>query len=132
MSTELEKKEKQEVTSTSAEQLVDSKNAYKPDVDIYNGEDSLIVVMDLPGIKKGNVSIDVDENNTLTVKAKSSFQEPAGLIYKQFNTGDYFRSFTLSNEFNKDKISAQLENGILEITIPRREEVKPRRIQINA
>ena len=132
MSTELEKREKQEVTSTSAEQLVDSKNAYKPDVDVYNAEDKLIVVMDLPGIKKGNVSIDVDENNTLTVKAKSSFEEPAGLIYKQFNTGDYFRAFTLSNEFNKDKISAQLENGVLEITIPRREEVKPRRIQINA
>jgi HSP20 family protein len=132
MSIELENKEKQEVTSTSAEQLVDSKNAFKPDVDIYNVEDSLIVVMDLPGVKKGNVSIDVDENNTLTVKAKSAHQEPNGIIYKQYNTGDYFRAFTLSNEFNKDKISAQLENGVLEITIPRREEVKPKRIQISA
>jgi HSP20 family protein len=132
MSAELEKREKQEVTSTSAEQLVDSNNAYKPDVDIYNVEDNLVVVMDLPGIKKGNVSIDVDENNTLTVKAKAAFDEPSGLIYRQFKTGNYFRAFTLSNEFNKDKISAQLENGVLEITIPRREEVKPRRIQINA
>jgi HSP20 family protein len=131
MSTELKEKEKQEVTTTSAEQLVDSKNSYKPDVDIYNSEDNLILVADLPGIKKGDVSIDVDENNVLTLKAKSNVENTSGAIYRQFNTGNYFRAFTLSNEFNKDKISARLENGVLEITIPRREEVKPKRIQIN-
>jgi HSP20 family protein len=132
MSTELEKREKQEITTTSAEQMVDVKNAFRPDVDIFNGEDNLVLVMDLPGVKKGEVTIEVDENNTLMVKAKSSFTEPEGLIYRNFNSGNYFRAFTLSNEFNKDNISAQLENGVLELTIPRREEVKPKRIEIKA
>jgi len=130
MSTELEKREKQEVTNTSAEQLVYIKNAFKPDVDIYNSEDNLILVMDLPGVKKGEVSIEVDESNALMIKAKSSYQEPEGAVYKQFNTGNYFRAFTLNKEFNKDNISASLENGVLEVTIPRREEVKPKRIEI--
>lgn len=130
MSTELEKRGKHEVTNTSAERMIDSGKSYRPDVDIYNTEENLILVMDMPGVKKGDVNLEVDENNALIIKAKSGFIEPEGIVYRGFNTGNYYRAFTLSNEFNKDNISAHLENGVLEVTIPRREEVKPKRIEI--
>jgi len=130
MTKELEKKEQKEVTSTSAEQLIDLKNAYKPDVDIYNNQDGLIMVMDLPGVRKGDVSIEIDENNTLIVRGKSSFREPENRVYKQFGLGNYYRAFTISNEFDKDRVSALIENGVLELTIPRREAVKPKRVEI--
>jgi len=128
--TELEKREQKEVTTTSAEQLTDVKNSYKPDVDIFYGEDKLFLSMDIPGVKKGDVSIEVDENNTLIVKAKNSFNEPEGVLYRQFSIGNYYRAFTLSDEFDKDNISGNLENGVLEITIPKKEEAKPRKIEI--
>jgi HSP20 family molecular chaperone IbpA len=128
--TELEKKEQKEVTTTSAEQLKDIKNAYKPDVDIYYGEDKLFLAIDMPGVKKGDVSIEINENNTLVVKAKSSFVEPEGALYKQFKTGNYYRAFNLSDEFDKEKLSGNLENGVLEIIIPRKEEVKARKVEI--
>jgi len=128
--TELEKREQKEVTTTSAEQLTDVKNSYKPDVDIFYGEDKLFLSMDLPGVKKGDVNIEVDENNTLIIKAKSSFTEPEGPLYKQFRVGNYYRAFTLSDEFDRDKISATLENAVLEIIIPKKEEVKPKKLEI--
>jgi HSP20 family molecular chaperone IbpA len=127
---ELEKREQKEVTTTSAEQLKDVKNAYKPDVDIYYGENELFLAMDLPGVKKGDVNIELDENNTLIIKAKSSFTEPEDPLYKQFRVGNYYRAFTLSDEFDRDKISATLENAVLEIIIPKKEEVKPKKLEI--
>ena len=132
MTGEISKREKQEVRGTSPEQLVEASNAYSPDVDIYDNKDSLVLFLDIPGVAKGDVGIEIDENNVLSIRAKTSYEEPEGLIYKEFNTGNYFRAFTLSDEFNKDAVEAKLENGVLKIIIPRREEVKPRKIQINA
>jgi HSP20 family molecular chaperone IbpA len=51
---------------------------------------------------------------------------------RQYNVGDYYRAFQLSDQYDKEKISAKFENGLLEITIPRKEESKPRKIEITA
>ena len=53
-------------------------------------------------------------------------------MVKEFDVGNYYRAFSISEEFDKNNISGKLENGVLEIIMPRREEVKPRRIQISA
>ncbi len=132
MASELEKRGKREVEASTAEQLVETANAYSPDVDIIDAEDAMTFVVDLPGVEKGDVKIEVDENNILTIRAKNSFREPEGAAVRQYAVGDYFRAFSISEEFDKDKISGKLENGVLAITIPRREEAKPRRIEIKA
>lgn len=134
MTANLEKKEQREVVHTSPEQLVDACNAFSPDVDIYSNDDnhSVLLVADLPGVKSGDVSIDIDEKNTLTIRARTSFEEPEGLVSNQFRVGNYYRAFTLSDEIDKDAISAQLNEGVLEVTIPKREELKPRHISISA
>jgi HSP20 family protein len=132
MNTELEKREKTGVESATAEQLQNSGPAYSPDVDIFVSDDAALFAVEIPGVKKGDVTIQVDETNSLIIQGKNSFQEPKNPIMRQYNTGDYYRAFQLSDQYDKEKISAKFENGLLEITIPRKEESKPRKIEITA
>lgn len=132
MSNDLEKREKQEVGSTAAEHLEHSGTAFRPDVDIYVSDDEAMFIVDMPGVGKGDVSIEVDVNDTLVIRGKTNSKEPENAVVKQYHSGNYYRSFQLSNEYDKEKIAAKLENGLLEVTIPRREEAKPKRITIKA
>ncbi len=132
MATELKKREKKAVNHTAAEQIDQAGPSYSPDVDIYASDDAMLLVVDLPGVKKGDVIINLDENNALIIKGKNSFTAPEGAVLSQYNIGDYYRAFQISNDYDKENISATLENGLLEINIPKREEVKPKKIEIKA
>jgi HSP20 family protein len=130
MASDLEKREKQEIGTTAAEKLENSGPAYSPDIDIYISEDALFLAVDLPGVAKGDVTIRFDESNALIINAKTSQREHENCVLRQFNFGNYYRAFQLSDDYNKDNVAAALENGLLKITIPKREEVKPRKIEI--
>jgi len=132
MATELEKREKQEVGTTAAEQLKHSGPAYSPDVDIYVSDDAALFIVELPGVNRGDVTIEVDETQSLIIRGRNGHREPENPVLRQYQTGDYYRAFQLSDDFDKEKISAKLENGLLEITIPKKEEAKPKRIEIKA
>ena len=138
MATEVEKKSQKREPARKkeaggpAENLVEIENAFLPDASIYENDDNLFVRLDMPGVEKGRVKIEVDETNTLQVRAQNAFVEPIGGAYREFVVGDYYRSFRLGEEFDKDAVNAKLEFGVLELSIPKREEVKPRRISINA
>ncbi|HLP41806.1 MAG TPA: Hsp20/alpha crystallin family protein [Fibrobacteria bacterium] len=129
--TEVTKRGRRDASST-AESLVNVENAFLADSDIYETEEALFLRMDMPGVEKGNVRIEVDEDNVLQVRAKNSFEEPKGAVMKEFQVGDYYRSFRIGDMFDKEKIAAKLDQGILEITVPKREAAKPRRIEISA
>jgi HSP20 family protein len=132
MSKELTKREQTEVVTTASEQLVDAGRAYSPDVDIYTSDDELLLLVDLPGVEKGAVQIGIDEDNALTIRARNSHREPSEKCVRQYQVGDFYRSFRIGDEFNKDRIKGRLENGLLEVRLPRREELKPKRIEITA
>lgn len=132
MSSEIEKRQKKEVASTAAEQMNHSGRAYSPDVDIYASEDEALFVVELPGVGKGDVSIQVDETDTLVIRARNSHVEPDGIVHRQYRTGDYYRAFQISDDFDKEKVNAKLENGLLEVTIPKKESAKPKKIEITA
>ena len=132
MGTELEKREKQEVSTSAAEQMNQSGPAYSPDVDIHASDDKTVFIVDLPGVGKGDVTIKVDETDALVVSGRNSYKEPENPVLRQYEIGNYYRAFQLSDDFDKDKIAAKLENGRLVIKIPKREEAKPRRIEIKA
>jgi len=108
MTQELEKRQKQEVNTTSAEQMVESGRAYSPDVDIYDNDDDLVLAVDLPGVAKGDVQINFDESDTLSIRAKNTFKEPSDPAIRQFNIGDYYRAFSISDEYDKEKVAARL------------------------
>ena len=132
MSTDLEKREKQEVSNTAAEQMNHSGPAYSPDVDIYASDDEVVFAVDLPGVGKGEVSILVDETNTLIIQAKNSHAPRKEAVLRQYCIGDYYRAFRISDDYDKDNVRASLENGLLQISIPKKEFAKPRKIEIKA
>lgn len=103
---------------------------FTPAADIYTTTDHLIAVIDMPGVGKGDVTIEVDENNILSVKGRQSFQTPDNPVLGEFSKGCYYRAFSLGDSYNREAMSASLDNGVLEVRIPLREEQKPRKIEI--
>jgi HSP20 family molecular chaperone IbpA len=136
MAYEILKRPRREAARASAESLSGAGDAALADADIHEGDDALFLRLDVPGVEKGRVSIEVDESNTLQIKARNAFREPAagkgGILLREFRPTDYYRSFTLGEGFDKDRIAAKLEDGVLEITLPKLEAVKPKRIEISA
>jgi HSP20 family protein len=131
MNQELEKKAKKEVTHSVAEQLIDSGNAYSPDVDIFVDDNSVVFVVDLPGVGKGDINIEITENDTIVIKAKNTHIEPQNPLLQQYGVGNYYRVFQISNEFDKDQVKVAFVNGLLEIRVQKREDMKPKKIAIS-
>ena len=100
-----------------------------PPVDIYESDDSLAVIVDLPGVHKDDVDIRVDQD-ILTIKGKVKYEGPKGLIRREFGLLDFFRQFQLSNEVDQTRISAETKNGVLTITLPKAEKAKPRQVKV--
>jgi HSP20 family protein len=133
MATELEKRGKQEVSSTAAERVEQAGAAYIPDIDIYASDEGVLFAVDMPGVEKGKVNIEVTEDDTLVIRGTCAQCEPERRpLVQQYNVGDYYRAFQIGKDYNKDKVEAALENGLLVVRIPKREEAKPRRIQVTA
>jgi HSP20 family protein len=100
-----------------------------PPVDIFESEDALIVVADLPGVDKDAVSIRV-EDNILTIKGSANYSPRSSVLVEEFNLQGYYRQFQLSDEVDQSKISAESKNGVLTITMPKAEKTKPKQIKV--
>ncbi|MBF0450431.1 MAG: Hsp20/alpha crystallin family protein [Candidatus Magnetomorum sp.] len=105
---------------------------FTPNVDIYETEEQLTLIADIPGVNKEDLEIDLNEN-TLTIYARVKKEGlPGTPIYKEYEYGDYKRSFTISNVIDQGKIEAELKNGVLRIVLPKAETAKPRKIEIRS
>lgn len=104
---------------------------YVPDVDIMEDSETIRLLADLPGVSQKDVEVTV-ENNILTIEACAAIRNPEGftLAGQEYGIGKYHRDFTLSNAVNVEKISARVKHGVLEVVVPKRDEVKTRKIQI--
>jgi HSP20 family protein len=100
-----------------------------PPVDIFETEESLTVVADLPGVDKNSVDIRV-EDNVLTIKGRAEYQPQGTALREEFSIKGYYRQFQLSDGVDQEKISAESKNGVLTITIPKSEKLKPRQIPV--
>jgi len=125
----LEVQEKKELVSKE-EKTVPARY-YVPPTDIFETEDALTVVMELPGVEKKAIQVDV-ENDVLRVDARLDFTKYEGLepLYTEYNIGHFARSFTLSNKIDQQQISAQLDDGVLILTLKKAKEALPRQIAI--
>ena len=106
--------------------------AFVATADIYETPDALNVVMEMPGVEKNNIDVRV-EDGVLSVEGRLDLAKYQGLqpLYTEYNIGHYARSFRLSNKINQDKIGAELKDGVLSLTLPKVEEVKPRTIKVS-
>jgi HSP20 family protein len=104
---------------------------FLPTADIYEDRDSLKVLLEMPGVEKGNVNVHV-EDGVLFVEGRLDLAKYRGLqpLYTEYNIGNYSRSFRLSNAIDQDKIAAELKDGVLTLTLQKAEKAKPRTIQI--
>jgi HSP20 family protein len=100
-----------------------------PPVDIFETEDALTVVADLPGVNKDAVDIRV-EDGILTIRGKAGYRTPASAVREEFSLQGYYRQFQLSDVVDQERISAESKNGVLTITLPKAEKTKPRQIQV--
>ena len=100
-----------------------------PPVDIFENEDSLIVVADLPGVEKEGVDIRV-EDDILTIKGTAKYNQPAAVLRQEFSLQNYYRQFQLSDGVDQSKILAESKNGVLTITLPKAEKSKPKQIKV--
>ncbi len=104
---------------------------YVPYTDIYETDETLTVVMEMPGVEKKALDVAL-ENNVLRVDGRIDFSKYEGMepVYTEYNIGHYTRSFTLSSKIDQEKISAQLEDGVLTLTLPKGKDALPRQIAI--
>ena len=128
-SQELAVRDKKELV-TKEEKTVPGR-CYVPSADIYETEEALTVVMEMPGVEKKDLSVAI-ENDVLRVEGQLDFSIYEGLepVYTEYNVGHYARAFTLTGKIDQEKISAQLDDGVLTLTLPKAEEAQPRRIAI--
>lgn len=124
----LEPQEKKELISKE-EKTVPARY-YVPNTDIHETDDALVVIMELPGVEK-DLSVDL-ENDVLRVDARIDFSKYEGLdpLYTEYNVGHFSRAFTLSSKIDQQQISAQLEDGVLTLTLKKSREAMPRKIAI--
>lgn len=106
---------------------------FVPDVDIYETEDSLVLLADLPGVKPDQLDVRL-EKDILTIQGHATPADvaPRNLVHAEYQTGDYYRAFTLSEDIDQDRIQASLKNGVLTLRLPKAARAKARTIKISA
>jgi HSP20 family molecular chaperone IbpA len=105
---------------------------FVPNTDIYETEESLKLLMEMPGVEKKDITINL-ENDTLRVEGQIDFAKYEGLepVYAEYNVGHFVRAFTLSTgKIDRDGITAELEDGVLTLTLRKAKAEMPTRIQI--
>ena len=104
-----------------------------PRVDIAENEQAFILQAELPGMKREEISVSL-EDGVLTLSGERKTEnekEGPNYVHRERNTGSFKRTFRLGKEVKADKISAAYKDGVLTVTLPKAEEVKPRQIEVS-
>jgi HSP20 family protein len=129
MQTALDERPAQQASETRD----DEHPAYTPQADIYERADSLVAVIDMPGVDETSVDIQV-ERSLLTISGRVEEEPQNGYrpVYQEFESGRFLRQFTLSDEVDCGRIEATVQDGVLRIVLPKAEGARPRRIAVRA
>ena len=109
------------------------RGAWNPSVDIYENKDQIVLEAELPGMKQDDFELTV-ENNVITLRGERQFEkkEEADNYHRvERSYGSFTRSFTLPQTVSAEGATADYSNGVLRVTLPKREETKARRIQVS-
>ena len=103
-----------------------------PATDILEREDGFYIFMDIPGVRREDLKIDINENELLvTGRAMQGASDKEAFLEVQFGPGEYVRAVSLSDRVDRENIAANLKDGVLTIHLPRLEKAAPRRIPVN-
>ncbi|WP_448384318.1 Hsp20/alpha crystallin family protein [Desulfosoma sp.] len=103
---------------------------YIPAVDIYETEEALTLVADMPGVSPDNVDIDIRDDQ-LTIRGTVTLEgEGETALLREYGVGDYYRQFTLGRIIDQSKIEAAMKDGVLTLTLPKVDKAKPRKVLV--
>ncbi|HVO66425.1 MAG TPA: Hsp20/alpha crystallin family protein [Syntrophales bacterium] len=133
MASEAKDMTKQEVQHPVETERTRVRKVYVPQVDIYETKDSIVLVVDMPGVDEKSVDITLEKNVlTITGEVPQTDYKGYNISYAEYETGDYQRAFTISDEVDRDKINASVKNGVLKLTLTKAEKAKVKKIAIKA
>ena len=121
----------QELTKREQADVIrrDQQQWFKPATDIHETQDELVLRFDMPGVGPDQVDLTV-EKDLLTVTGKADPEAEGTPVYRETRIGDYQRQFSLSEQVDTDRITADMKDGVLTVRIPKAEKAKPKRIDI--
>lgn len=129
--TDLQVEEKKEVQATA--ESTRNVPIFVPAVDIYESENALTLLADMPGVPIENVDIDLDADQlTIHGTIVQKEEENGKVIFREYTAGDYHRQFMLSNDIDREKIQASMKDGVLKLVLPKAEAAKPRKIAVQS
>ena len=106
---------------------------FLPDVDIREYDHALRLWADVPGVTEKDVDVLLKDGVlTITGKVSTAAYEKLSPLYTEYNIGNYIRQFALNEEIEASGIKARIKNGVLEVELPKREQAKPRRIEVSS
>ena len=116
---------------TSWDEALERESWIAPLVDIYETKDDYFLNAQMPGVKKEDVKIKLEEGN-LVIMGRIDYESNISNKYalKETETGNYYRRFKISDSVDESKVDAKLENGILSVKLPKHERIKPKTIEI--
>jgi HSP20 family protein len=129
MSKDIETTEKK--TLEQSEETTWAGQTYEPAVDIWESEQSLVLQADVPGVRKEDVEINLDQD-VLTISGRVAIDDYEGLrpLYSEFNVGNFYRRFSLGETIDQSAITADMDEGVLTVTLPKKEKAQPRKITV--
>ena len=105
---------------------------FTPLIDIYETEEGLVLQADLPGVSLETLDLQVQDNKlTLFGRVVPTAVEEAKILHREYEDGDFLRSFILSDDVDRERIRATLNHGVLKVVLPNAAKAKPRRIDVN-
>jgi HSP20 family molecular chaperone IbpA len=127
---EIATKEKQQV---QGQEKTRAGRFFLPEVDIQELNDSLKLFADMPGVKQSDVEVTLDKGIlTIVGTVSTEVYQKLTPLYTEYNVGNYFRQFELNEDIDAQRINASMRDGVLELTLPKSERARPRRIEVNA
>jgi HSP20 family protein len=124
---------KEKVTLNTPAEQTKPGIVFTPAVDIFETDKALTLLADMPGVRSDNLTIGINKNIlTMTGEVDAPEGKTETDVLREYETGKYFREFTLSNEIDQTRIDAVLKDGVLRLTLPKVEEVTPRKITVKA
>ena len=114
----------------SARERTRSEEVYvAPPVDIYEDDQGLVVLVDVPGVEPGALDVRVDRG-VLTIQGRASHAAPGDALYREYELTGFFRQFQLPEEVDQTRIEAVLKHGVLTLRLPRAPQAQPRSIPV--
>jgi len=118
-----------ERTETAVPATTEETRTLTPPADIFETEKALVVVVDLPGVDKGDIDVGIADD-VLTISGKVKKDVPGEAVYQEYELLDYSRQFRLDEEVDQENVRAEMERGVLTIELPKTEKARPKRIPV--